>query len=169
MVQFGKVPDDLVAPSVSEAPLRTHIVRDGDTLTALAERYLDDPAREWEIFQENGDQLSSPELLPIGAILKIPPREPAIVSETERSTVDPFQQAPEPVSQPVASTFQQISTSQALAYAGPPLSNTEVTSEPATQPFLTQPTGQPDLVPVAPVTPSLGAPRVQLLTPIVAD
>jgi hypothetical protein len=65
-------------PSVPEVPVieRTHIVVDGDTLQKLAGRYLDDPSRSWEIYQLNQDMLRGPELLPIGSLLKIPPREP---------------------------------------------------------------------------------------------
>ena len=47
---------------------------DGDSLAKLAGRYLDDPRRSEEIFTLNRGVLSDPELLPIGAELKIPPR-----------------------------------------------------------------------------------------------
>jgi len=56
---------------------RTHVVVDGDSLAKLAGRYLDDPRRSDEIFACNRGVLSDPELLPIGAELKIPPRGPA--------------------------------------------------------------------------------------------
>ena len=49
-----------------------HVVRNGDTLEGLAERYLDDPGRGLEIFDLNRDQLSNPYLLPIGVELRIP-------------------------------------------------------------------------------------------------
>jgi len=52
-----------------------HKIRDGDTLSALAQRYLGAAARAGEIFDANRDILSNPELLPIGVELKIPPRE----------------------------------------------------------------------------------------------
>ncbi|MGD9634764.1 MAG: LysM peptidoglycan-binding domain-containing protein [Pirellulales bacterium] len=55
--------------------LRTHVVIDGDTLTRLAERYLDDPERSAEIYRLNRDVLTNPELLPIGVELRIPARE----------------------------------------------------------------------------------------------
>jgi nucleoid-associated protein YgaU len=57
-----------------DAPVRTHIIVDGDSLAKLAGRYLDDPRRSNEIFTLNRGVLSDPELLPIGAELKIPPR-----------------------------------------------------------------------------------------------
>ncbi len=60
---------------------QTHEIVDGDTLTALAERYLGSSSRYMKIFEANQDVLSTPELLPIGTKLKIPP--PA--SETKDS------------------------------------------------------------------------------------
>ena len=53
-----------------------HIVRNGDTLEKLAERYLDDASRALELFDLNRDQLANPHLLPIGAelLIPIPPR-----------------------------------------------------------------------------------------------
>jgi nucleoid-associated protein YgaU len=52
-----------------------HRIRDGDTLTGLAERHLGSAARAGEIFDANREVLSNPDLLPIGMELKIPPRE----------------------------------------------------------------------------------------------
>lgn len=49
-----------------------HIVRNGDTLEKLAERYLGDAGRALELFDLNRDQLANPHLLPIGAELRIP-------------------------------------------------------------------------------------------------
>ena len=55
--------------------VRTHTVVDGDTLTALANRYLGSAARAEEIYQANRDVLHDPTLLPIGVELKLPPRK----------------------------------------------------------------------------------------------
>ena len=52
----------------------THTVVDGDTLAALAERYLGSATRAAEIYEANRDVLHDPNLLPIGAELKIPPQ-----------------------------------------------------------------------------------------------
>jgi nucleoid-associated protein YgaU len=67
---------DMVLPAAMSADetLRSHKIVDGDTLAALADRYLGSAARANEIFNANRDVLSNPELLPIGAELKIPPR-----------------------------------------------------------------------------------------------
>jgi len=53
---------------------RVHKVVDGDTLAALAERYLGSAARAGDIFKANRDVLHDPKLLPIGVELKMPPR-----------------------------------------------------------------------------------------------
>ena len=60
-------------PSAADA-LRTHVVADGDTLSRLAAAYLGRADRYLEIFELNRPLLSSPDLLPIGATLKIPSR-----------------------------------------------------------------------------------------------
>jgi nucleoid-associated protein YgaU len=56
-----------------EQPVRRHKIVDGDTLRGLAERYLGSPDRALEIYEANRDLLPSPELLPIGVELRIPP------------------------------------------------------------------------------------------------
>jgi nucleoid-associated protein YgaU len=61
-------------PGPAEDPERTHTVVDGDTLAALAERYLGSPSRALEIYNANRFLLPSPDVLPIGAELKIPAR-----------------------------------------------------------------------------------------------
>jgi hypothetical protein len=57
---------------------RTHTIVDGDSLPKLAERYLGDAKFSDQIYQLNRDVLNDPELLPIGAELKLPPRATAI-------------------------------------------------------------------------------------------
>lgn len=56
-------------------PPSVHKIVDGDTLATLAERYLGSADRAMELFDANSSVLSNPQLLPIGAELKIPPRE----------------------------------------------------------------------------------------------
>jgi nucleoid-associated protein YgaU len=56
---------------------RTHKVVDGDTLTALARRYLGSADRAAEIYELNRSALPRPEVLPIGVVLRIPPRPSA--------------------------------------------------------------------------------------------
>jgi nucleoid-associated protein YgaU len=56
---------------------RTHVVIDGDSLSRLADRYLDDPTLEDDIFRLNRDVLTDPAMLPIGVELRIPDRRMA--------------------------------------------------------------------------------------------
>jgi len=57
----------------SDQSPRTHKIVDGDTLGGLAERYLGNADRFLEIYEANRDLLPSPEVLPIGVELRIPP------------------------------------------------------------------------------------------------
>jgi hypothetical protein len=68
------------ASGLDDSSLRTHVVADGDTLTQLAIRYLGQAERYAEIYQLNREVLASPDLLPIGAVLRIPPRNAVITS-----------------------------------------------------------------------------------------
>jgi nucleoid-associated protein YgaU len=61
------------AGQVEEEP-RRHKIVDGDTLEALAKTYLDSAERAGEIFEANRKVLESPQVLPIGVELSIPPR-----------------------------------------------------------------------------------------------
>jgi hypothetical protein len=84
------------------APIgRTHVVVDGDSLQKLAERYLDDPTRDGEIYRLNRDVLSSPELLPIGVELQIPDDQlaDANLSRTASNMV-PVEWTPRPFEDP---------------------------------------------------------------------
>jgi len=60
-------------PPSSRSDVRHRIV-DGDTLTALAEKYLGGGDRRLEIYDANRDVLPSPDLLPIGIEIAIPGR-----------------------------------------------------------------------------------------------
>lgn len=62
------------APAAQAVPPPVHKIVDGDTLRALAQRYLGSAERSLEIYEANRDVLPSPELLPIGVELRIPSR-----------------------------------------------------------------------------------------------
>ncbi len=66
-------PDPPLAEGV-EAFSRMHRIADGDTLPALAARYLGDARRWVELFQANRRVLSDPAILPLGVELKVPAR-----------------------------------------------------------------------------------------------
>ena len=60
------------APEPEAAPEQTYTVEDGDTLSAIAERYYGD-ANQWSrIFEANTDQLDNPDLIQPGQVLRIP-------------------------------------------------------------------------------------------------
>ncbi len=66
---------EMMLPAAKPADdAHSHTVVDGDTLAALAERYLGSAARAEEIYQANREVLRDPKLLPIGVELKLPPR-----------------------------------------------------------------------------------------------
>ncbi|MEX0820172.1 MAG: LysM peptidoglycan-binding domain-containing protein [Pirellulaceae bacterium] len=64
--------EEAARPSKREAADRLHRIIDGDTLEALAERYLDSRSRWRAIFDANRDRLANPDILPIGEEIKIP-------------------------------------------------------------------------------------------------
>lgn len=53
----------------------THTIRDGDSLEALAERYLRDADRWQELLDANADVLTSRDLLPVNTVIRIPRRQ----------------------------------------------------------------------------------------------
>lgn len=74
-------PDDLADDGIEDADhefpgaargMVVHRIRDGDTLSGLARRYLGSRERYWEIYDANRDRLKDPDLLPIGVDLHIP-------------------------------------------------------------------------------------------------
>jgi nucleoid-associated protein YgaU len=58
--------------SRSDSPGVEHVVREGDTLFGLAQRYYGDGDRFIDIYLRNRDQLSTPDRLVPGSILIIP-------------------------------------------------------------------------------------------------
>lgn len=57
--------------TVSGKRVIRHRIRDGDTLQALAARYLGDPNRYREIYERNKDRLPSAEVLPLNLTIEI--------------------------------------------------------------------------------------------------
>lgn len=77
---------------------RTHRVADGDTLERIALRYWQDAALADALFAANRDQLSTPDPLPIGAVLRIP-QKPQPTSPA--SSAVQLEELPAPVRQPM--------------------------------------------------------------------
>jgi len=63
---------------------RTHTIVDGDTLFYLAERYLGDGERYLQIYEANRDVLRDPDVLVLGAVLRIPPADSAPLNADEQ-------------------------------------------------------------------------------------
>ncbi len=82
-------------PGEEESAPRTHTIIDGDTLPDLARRYLGAADRYLEIYQWNSDVLAHPEVLPIGHLLRIPPRAAA-----RPKPVPPIERPLVPIPQP---------------------------------------------------------------------
>jgi hypothetical protein len=82
----------------ASADASRHVVADGDTLSQLALRYLGRAELYGQIYELNRDVLASPDLLPIGAVLRIPPRGAGGASgvqyDAAPSTLVPVTQAP---------------------------------------------------------------------------
>jgi nucleoid-associated protein YgaU len=74
-------------------PERTHKIVDGDTLPNLAQRYLGRADRYQELFERNRDVLKNPEILPIGAELRIPSSNDAPPADT-RAPLAPLPTSP---------------------------------------------------------------------------
>ena len=74
-----------------------HTVADGDTLSQLAVRYYGSAEAYWRIYEANRDVLTSPDLLPIGAVLEIPSRNGSPVASTSSASTSPASEAPLPM------------------------------------------------------------------------
>jgi nucleoid-associated protein YgaU len=70
--------DISVDPSIAPPPeqktpeQKTHKVQPGDTLSKIAKQFYGDASRYGKIFEANRDQLSDPNLIKVGQVLKIP-------------------------------------------------------------------------------------------------
>ncbi len=94
------------APAIRTSRERSHSIRDGDTLASISRQYYGSINFAGFLYAENRDALSSPDLLPIGRVLRIPatPREiplPAIAqpaatqpAATSSDSIDPRRLVP---------------------------------------------------------------------------
>jgi nucleoid-associated protein YgaU len=90
-----KSPAIVRLPKVEDTPsIVRHRVVDGDSLEALAERYLGAAQRADEIYQANRERLASPELLPIGVELSISRSSSATVASEKAARPEGSAAAP---------------------------------------------------------------------------
>jgi len=67
---FGNVKSGVV--STAPAETQTYAVVAGDNLSKIAKRFFGNANRWHEIFEANRDQISNPDMIRVGQVLKIP-------------------------------------------------------------------------------------------------
>jgi len=60
------------APMLTDTTLQTYTVAKGDSLSKIAKKFYGNASKWKVIFEANGDQLSNPDLIKPGQVLKIP-------------------------------------------------------------------------------------------------
>lgn len=55
-----------------KAKIRTHVVKEGESLTSIAVKYYDDGSKHDLLYRANKSQLRSPAEVPVGTVLVIP-------------------------------------------------------------------------------------------------
>jgi len=128
----GERPAPTTRRKPAQAQYRRHVIRDGDTLAGLAERYLGSSSRKGEILALNRDTLRVSDELPIGAVLRIPAAngQQAAVSVSPiaaPATAPPPALAPDeeplvpvPLQEPAAMPVVSASTAQPEPPPAPP-------------------------------------------------
>lgn len=71
-VQSGVQSTAPTAPA-TQSTLQTYTVAKGDTLSKIAKKFYGKSSQWRMIFEANRDQISNPDLIQIGQVLKIPP------------------------------------------------------------------------------------------------
>lgn len=99
-------PAPLPSQQTQQVAPRTHVVRAGETLWSLAERYLGDGHRWREIQQLNPEIITAPQQLPVGATITLPGvrTAPAAPAAPAPRALPPQAVSPPPTSQPVRDT-----------------------------------------------------------------
>jgi hypothetical protein len=68
----------------------THLIEKGDSLAALAKRYLGDETRANDLFDGNRDVLSQPDRLPEGQVLRIPTVDFKDLEPASKEATEPY-------------------------------------------------------------------------------
>ena len=71
-VKAGASSQAIPQPTPAKASIKTYTVKSGDTLGEIAKRELGSASKYMEIFNANRDQLSDPDKIKPGQVLKIP-------------------------------------------------------------------------------------------------
>ena len=72
---IGDIKVDPAAAAAAAAAQKTYTVKAGDTLSKIAKEHLGNPNSYMAIFEANRDQLSDPDKIKPGQVLKIPAGE----------------------------------------------------------------------------------------------
>jgi hypothetical protein len=70
--QPGAQSQTMPQPTPAKASMKTYTVQSGDTLSEIAKRTLGSPGKYMDIYNANRDQLSDPDKIKPGQVLKIP-------------------------------------------------------------------------------------------------
>lgn len=122
---------EIAAPETAAAPraavvnsdlfaspkMSTHKIRDGDTLASLAQRFLGSADRQQILFDHNRDVLTSADMLPIGAVIRIP-------SGDAFGWLAAKSYEPNPLSQPLPQAGVRNGEQSAAALTSVPLAKT---------------------------------------------
>jgi nucleoid-associated protein YgaU len=65
-------PAKAAAPPAAQAPAKTYTVKAGDTLSAIAKEHLGSAGAYMKIFELNKDQLTDPDKIKPGQVLRLP-------------------------------------------------------------------------------------------------
>jgi nucleoid-associated protein YgaU len=74
---LGPAPSPSLPPTPAPAPRKqvTHVVKKGETLSSISDKYYQTRNKWRTIYQANKAQLPNPDVLPVGTRLKIPPAD----------------------------------------------------------------------------------------------
>lgn len=86
--------------SVKQAASQTYVVKPGDTLWSIAQRFYGDPLK-WRVIYDANHEIQNPNLIYLGEVLAIPGASSTPASGTSASGTDSVSAAPE-VSGPMA-------------------------------------------------------------------
>lgn len=101
------------APPVAVMPdavvPQSYVVRDGDDLTGIATRFYGHASAATAIWGANRDALPDPNVLPIGAVLRLPPPWAVFASRAgDPRAIEPQASGPMPAGQPAQGTARPV-------------------------------------------------------------
>jgi LysM repeat protein len=77
---LGDIAADINVDSSMQQPYSSYTVKPGDSLSKIAKEFYGDMKLYPKIFEANRDQLSDPDKINVGQVLKIPPKSMLVTS-----------------------------------------------------------------------------------------